>query len=75
MKAAGRDLEAQDLRELAAFVVQGIRENRFWLLKEGEGPDHSIQTRADSMLTRKNPEYMVQQSRALVLGGMGEEAE
>ena len=75
MKAAGRDLEAQDLSELAAFVVQGIRENRFWLLKEGEGPDHSIPTRADSMLTRKNPEYMVQQSRALVLGGMGEEAE
>ena len=75
MKAAGRDLEAQDLSELAAFVVQGIRENRFWLLKEGEGSDHSIKTRAESMLTRRNPEYMVQQSRALVLGGMGEEAE
>lgn len=73
MKAAGRDLEAQDLSELAAFVVRGIRENRFWLLKEGEGPDHSIRTRAESMLARSDPEYMASQPRALVLGGMGEE--
>ncbi len=73
MKAAGRDFQAQDLSELAAFVVQGIRENRFWLLKEGEGSDTSIQTRAESMLTRSNPEYMAGQPRALVLGGMGEE--
>ncbi len=75
MKAAGRNLEAQDLSELAAFVVEGIRENRFWLLKEGEGPDSSIQTRAESMLTRSNPEYMARQPRALLLGGMGEEGE
>ncbi len=75
MKAAGGDFQAQDLSELAAFVVQGIRENRFWLLKEGEGSDNSIQTRAESMLTRSNPEYMTRQPRALLLGGMGEEGE
>ncbi len=75
MKAAGRDLQAQDLSELAAFVLQGILENRFWLLKEGEGSDASIKTRAESMLTRRNPEYMARQPRALVLGGMGEQGE
>ncbi|MEE9472243.1 MAG: SDR family NAD(P)-dependent oxidoreductase [Gemmatimonadota bacterium] len=75
MTAAGREFQAQDLSELAAFVVQGIRENRFWLLKEGEGSDSSIRTRAESMLTRSNPEYMTRQPRALLLGGMGEEGE
>ena len=73
MRAAGREFEAQDLSELAAFVLQGILENRFWLLKEGEGSDASIKTRAESMLSRSNPEYMAGQPRALLLGGMGEE--
>ena len=63
MKAAGRDFQAQDLSELAAFVVQGIRENRFWLLKEGDGSDAAIATRAESMLSRSNPEYMATQPR------------
>lgn len=75
MQAAGRELQAQDPAELAAFVVDGIRADRFWLLKEGDPADAAIRTRAESMLARSNPEYMARQPRALVLGGMGEEGE
>jgi NAD(P)-dependent dehydrogenase (short-subunit alcohol dehydrogenase family) len=75
MRESGREVKAQDLGELAGFVVQGIRENRFWLLQEGKGTDQTIRARADSMLARRNPEYMTSQPRALVLGGMGEQGE
>ena len=60
------------LHEVAAFTVQGIKDNRFWLLPESEGSDQAIRTRGDSMIARKNPDYMIQ-PRALVLGGIGEE--
>jgi NAD(P)-dependent dehydrogenase (short-subunit alcohol dehydrogenase family) len=71
MADAGVAFEVTPLEEIAAFVVRGIRERRFWLLPESENSDHIIRARAESMLARRNPDYMIQE-RALVVGGMGE---
>ncbi len=73
MSEMGVPFQETPLEQVAAFTVQGIRDNRFWLLPESENSDQTIRLRADSMIARKNPDYMVQ-PRALVLGGMGEEA-
>ena len=72
VRAEGMPFEATPLEEIAELTVRGIRERRFWLLPESERSDHTIRARAESMLARGRPDYMVQ-PRALVLGGMGEE--
>lgn len=74
MSDVGLALEETPLEDIAAFTVQGIRDKRFWLLPESERSDETIRTRADSMIARKNPDYMIQ-PRELVLGGMGEARE
>jgi short-subunit dehydrogenase len=71
MSEAGVPFEVTPLDEIASFVVRGVRENRFWLIPEAESIDQTIRTRAESMLARGTPDYMVQE-RALVVGGMGE---
>jgi len=71
MSDAGVDLEVTPLSEIADFVVSGIRRKRFWLIPESENNDESIRARAESMLARDAPDYMVQ-ARELVLGGIGE---
>ncbi len=71
MSDAGVDFEVTPVSEIADFVVRGIREKRFWLIPESENNDATIRARADSMLERGAPEYMIQ-ARELVLGGMGE---
>jgi NAD(P)-dependent dehydrogenase (short-subunit alcohol dehydrogenase family) len=70
MSEAGVDFEVTPLAEIADFVVRGIREKRFWLIPESENNDETIRARAESMLAREAPDYMVQ-ARELVLGGMG----
>ena len=72
MSEMGVSLQETPLEEVAAFTVQGIRDKRFWLLPDNENSDKTIRTRAESMIARGNPDYMIQ-PRALVLGGMGEE--
>ncbi len=72
MADAGVSFEVTPLEDIAAFVLQGIRERRFWLLPDNENSDHNIRARAESMIARGNPEYMIQ-PRALVVGGMGED--
>jgi NAD(P)-dependent dehydrogenase (short-subunit alcohol dehydrogenase family) len=72
LREAGLPFAATPLEEVAAFAVQGIREGRFWLLPESEHADRTVRTRAESMIARKNPDYMIQ-PRPFVLGGMGEE--
>lgn len=74
MSQAGVDFEVTPVEEIADFVVRGIRENRFWLIPESENIDETIRARAESMLARQAPDYMIQ-ARALVLGGIGEAAE
>jgi NAD(P)-dependent dehydrogenase (short-subunit alcohol dehydrogenase family) len=72
MADAGVPFEVTPLQEIAAFVVQGIHDKRFWLLPDSENSDQIIRARAESMIARRNPDYMIQQ-RALVVGGMGED--
>jgi short-subunit dehydrogenase len=71
MADAGVSVEVTPLEDIAAFVVQGIRDKRFWLLPDNENSDQNIRARAESMIARGNPDYMIQ-PRALVIGGMGE---
>ena len=74
MREAGAPFAETRLEDVAASTVQGIRDRRFWLLPDSEHSDQTIRTRAESMIARKNPDYMIQ-PRALVLGGMGEAGE
>ena len=67
----GAPFAETNLSEVAGFVVQGIREERFWLLPESEGADASIRRRADSMLARSDPAYMIDQL-PVEAGGLGE---
>ncbi len=71
MADAGVPFELTPLEEIAALAVQGIREKRFWLLPESENSDQIVRARAESMIARGNPDYMIQE-RSLVVGGMGE---
>ena len=74
MDSAGVPFATTPLHEIADFVVRGIREKRFWLIPDAENIDQNIRTRAESMIARGTPDYMVQE-RALVVGGMGEAGE
>jgi NAD(P)-dependent dehydrogenase (short-subunit alcohol dehydrogenase family) len=71
MSEAGLPFQATALEEVAAHVVRGIRERRFWILPESPHADATIRARADSMLARRNPDYMIDE-RPSVAGGMGE---
>lgn len=72
MEEAGQPFEETPLSELAARVVEGIREERFWLLAESDHSDANIRARADSMLSRSNPDYMVD-DRSIAAGGLGDD--
>ncbi len=74
MAKAGVDFELTPLAEIADFVLSGIREQRFWLIPEGENTDQTIRNRAESMIARDEPQYMIQ-ARELVVGGMGGETQ
>lgn len=74
MADAGAAFELTPLDQIADFVVGGIREKRFWLLPDNENSDQTIRRRAESMIARGTPDYMIQE-RALVVGGMGDASE
>ncbi|WP_367324139.1 SDR family NAD(P)-dependent oxidoreductase [Streptomyces sp. HUAS ZL42] len=58
MRDAGREVRFTPVEEVADFVVDGIRADRFWLLPESEHSDAQIRARAQSMLERANPSYL-----------------
>ncbi|MEU4497288.1 SDR family NAD(P)-dependent oxidoreductase [Streptomyces sp. NPDC023998] len=58
MKDAGHEVAFTPVEEVAAFVVDGIRAGRFWLLPASEHSDRQIRARAQSMLDRANPSYL-----------------
>ncbi|MEU3518554.1 SDR family NAD(P)-dependent oxidoreductase [Streptomyces sp. NPDC006654] len=58
MRAAGKEVRFTPVEEVAAFVVAGIRADRFWLLPASEHSDAQIRARARSMLDRANPSYL-----------------
>ncbi|MFI1069703.1 SDR family NAD(P)-dependent oxidoreductase [Streptomyces puniciscabiei] len=58
MREAGEEVRFTPVEEVAALVVAGIREDRFWLLPASEHSDAQIRARARSMLDRANPSYL-----------------
>ncbi|WP_251092812.1 SDR family NAD(P)-dependent oxidoreductase [Streptomyces sp. Caat 7-52] len=58
MRAAGREVRFTPVEEVAGLVVDGIREERFWLLPASEHSDAQIRARSRSMLDRANPSYL-----------------
>ncbi|MDI3423414.1 SDR family NAD(P)-dependent oxidoreductase [Streptomyces luteolus] len=58
MKEAGQEVRFTPVEEVADFVADGIREDRFWLLPESEHSDRQIRARSQSMLDRADPSYL-----------------
>jgi NAD(P)-dependent dehydrogenase (short-subunit alcohol dehydrogenase family) len=58
MEAAGQKIEFTPVEEVADFVAEGIRADRFWLLPASEHSDRQIRARSQSMLDRANPGYL-----------------
>ncbi|SEL99752.1 SDR family NAD(P)-dependent oxidoreductase [Streptacidiphilus jiangxiensis] len=58
MEAAGQKIEFTPVEEVADFVAEGIRADRFWLLPASEHSDRQIRARSQSMLDRQNPGYL-----------------
>lgn len=69
MQAAGLPFEETPLSEVAAVVVQGLLDESFWMLPASERADGMVRNRADSMLGRSNPDYMVEK-RPAAAGGI-----
>ncbi|MFI9241016.1 SDR family NAD(P)-dependent oxidoreductase [Streptomyces sp. NPDC053086] len=58
MRAAGQEVRFTPVEDVADLVVDGIREDRFWLLPASEHSDAQIRARSRSMLERANPSYL-----------------
>jgi NAD(P)-dependent dehydrogenase (short-subunit alcohol dehydrogenase family) len=58
MREAGHEVRFTPVEEVAELVVDGIREDRFWMLPESERSDSQIRARARSMLDRSAPDYL-----------------
>lgn len=54
-KNAGVDFKLTEPEEVAGYVLEGIRNNTFWILPPSETQDQRIRLRAESMLQRANP--------------------
>lgn len=54
---AGLPFETTPLEQVAEMAVDGIRNQKFWLLAESEKTNNSITARSQSMLNRSNPDY------------------
>jgi NAD(P)-dependent dehydrogenase (short-subunit alcohol dehydrogenase family) len=72
MRAAGIPFEETPLEVVAESVVAGIRGERFWMLPASERTDAAIRARAESMLARSEPEYMLDK-RPPAAGGLARE--
>ncbi|WP_030684200.1 SDR family NAD(P)-dependent oxidoreductase [Streptomyces sp. NRRL B-1347] len=58
MRAAGHEVRFTPVEEVADFVADGIRADRFWLLPPSEHTDRQIRARSQSMLERSAPDYL-----------------
>ena len=59
LKNAGRDVQFTPLEEVADQVVVGILNDQFWMLVEGETVDERVRARADSIMKRTVPDYLL----------------
>ncbi|MFF3398613.1 SDR family NAD(P)-dependent oxidoreductase [Streptomyces sp. NPDC002659] len=58
MKDAGHEVRFTPVEEVADFVVDSIRADRFWMLPASEHSDRQIRARSQSMLDRADPSYL-----------------
>jgi NAD(P)-dependent dehydrogenase (short-subunit alcohol dehydrogenase family) len=54
MSSQGREIPVMPLDEVASWVVEGIVDNRFWLLPDGL-MDDDVRARAEAIIDRKEP--------------------
>ena len=59
MKSAGVDVQFTPLEEVADQVATGIRNDQFWMLAPSDRTDQQIRARAESMIARGQPDYML----------------
>lgn len=57
--AAGEEFVETPLSDVANTVFTGLVNNQFWMLPTSERTDNSINVRANAMLKRDNPDYMI----------------
>jgi len=69
MRGAGIPFEETPLEVVAESVVAGILGERFWILPASARTDAAIRARAESMLARSEPEYMLDR-RPPAAGGL-----
>jgi NAD(P)-dependent dehydrogenase (short-subunit alcohol dehydrogenase family) len=55
-QSAGIDLELTESEEVADMAIDGIRQNRFWILSKLGKSDERLRARTQSILERTNPE-------------------
>jgi NAD(P)-dependent dehydrogenase (short-subunit alcohol dehydrogenase family) len=58
MKAAGVDIAYTPVEEVAERVVKALHGGTFWIQPESDRTDQQIKARAESMLSRSNPDYL-----------------
>lgn len=58
MRSRGLDPQFTPVEEVADRVVEGVRENRFWILPESGRTDATLRARTESMLSRSTPAYL-----------------
>jgi NAD(P)-dependent dehydrogenase (short-subunit alcohol dehydrogenase family) len=56
---AGQEVSFTPLAEVADQVATGILEDRFWMLAPSERTDRQLRARAESMILRAQPDYML----------------
>jgi len=61
MEAAGRPIVFAPLEEIADQLVEGIQRDQFWIHPPSDEHDASIRERAESMVARGTPDYMLAQ--------------
>ncbi len=58
MRAAGIEPDYTPVEAVAEECLQGIRDDRFWILPKSSRTDKTIRARAESMIDRANPTYL-----------------
>jgi NAD(P)-dependent dehydrogenase (short-subunit alcohol dehydrogenase family) len=59
LEAAGRPVVYTPLEEVADQVVQGIWSDQFWIIAPSDTTDATVRGRADSILARERPDYLL----------------
>jgi NAD(P)-dependent dehydrogenase (short-subunit alcohol dehydrogenase family) len=55
-ESAGVDFKLTEPEEVAAMALEGLREDRFWIISPLGRSDESLRARTQSILERRNPE-------------------